>query len=75
MMHISIYPNPTSSYVNVSGDNLNRVEVFDMMGKMVWNKSCSENELSVDVHNWPAGTYMVRVTAQGNTTTRKVVVK
>lgn len=75
MMHISIYPNPTSSYLNVSGDIINRVEVFDMMGKMVWSKSCAENELSVDVHNWPAGTYMVRVTTQGTTTMRKVVVK
>ena len=46
-----------------------------MMGKMVWSKSCAENELTVDVHHWPAGTYMVRVTTQGTTTMRKVVVK
>lgn len=75
MLNISIYPNPTSSYVNVSGGDVNRVEIFDMMGKKVWDDQYAESEISVDVHNWPAGTYMVRVTSQGRIVTRKIVVK
>ena len=72
MLRISLYPNPASDYVKLSGEEINNVEIFDMTGKMVWSVKGAETEYTVDVHAWPAGTYMVRV---NNSVTKKIVVK
>lgn len=72
IMHISLYPNPASDYLKVTGDAINCVEVFDMNGKMVWSAKGMESEYDVDVRNWSVGTYMVRV---NNSVTKKIVVK
>ena len=75
MLHITIYPNPAVTTVNLTGDNINRVEIYDMTGRKVWDGQYDNDEVTVDVHQWPAGTYMVRVTAQGRTLNRKIVVR
>ena len=72
MLRITLYPNPAADYVRLSGDEINSIEVYDMMGKMVWSVKGAETEYTVDVHTWPAGTYMVRV---NNSITKKIVVK
>jgi len=73
--NIKIYPNPTSGIVNVNAESLlvSEVQVFDMFGKMLFRKSVGEKEFSLDLSDYHAGTYMLRVVSGDGVETIKVV--
>ena len=59
---ISVFPNPTSSLVNISMENINnklRVIVFDVAGREMYNHSFTENEFSVDFSYYSEGIYIL----------------
>ncbi|MBQ7735227.1 MAG: T9SS type A sorting domain-containing protein, partial [Bacteroidales bacterium] len=74
-IRISIYPNPASDVLNIASESINRVEVFNMAGQRVWAGDYSENEISIATSNWAPGTYMVKVTANGNAKVEKIIVR
>lgn len=53
--NFTVYPNPTTDFLNVLGDNVESVKVFDMNGRMV----LSENSNKVDVSTLLNGYYTV----------------
>ena len=73
----SFYPNPTSAQVNISGDQMRMVEVFNINGKLIRREDADSPEFTqIDVSTFPSGHYMVRITLDdGNTVTRKIVVR
>ncbi|CAM3587203.1 T9SS type A sorting domain-containing protein [Flavobacterium gelidilacus] len=73
---LSLYPNPvTGNVLNItSAANLDmNVAVFDIVGKQVINTKVINNTLNVSSLN--AGVYIVKVTEDGKTATRKLVVR
>ncbi|MFC4738699.1 T9SS type A sorting domain-containing protein [Flavobacterium ponti] len=73
---LSLYPNPVSGNVlNItSAANLDmNVAIFDVLGKQVINTKVTNN--TVNVSNLNAGVYIVKITEDGKTATRKLVVK
>lgn len=74
-IRISIYPNPATDVLNIASESINRVEVFNMAGQCVWDGQYSENEITIATGNWAPGTYMVKVTANGNAKVEKIIVR
>ncbi len=74
---LKIWPNPAHDVVTVEGEGVCRVELYDMVGRLVAVKSAeSENCCAVSVSQLPAGIYMMKVyTDTGVSQTRKVVVE
>jgi hypothetical protein len=73
---LSIFPNPvTNGTLNINSDaNAERnVALFDVLGKKVLNVTTSNN--SVNVGNLNAGVYIVKITEEGKTATRKLVIR
>lgn len=73
---LTIYPNPVSGNILNITSNSNSVKavaIFDVLGKQVINTTTVNN--TVDVTNLTAGIYMVKITEEGKTATRKLVVK
>ncbi|NNK82013.1 MAG: T9SS type A sorting domain-containing protein, partial [Flavobacteriaceae bacterium] len=72
----NLYPNPTTTgYVNIisnSSDGI-QAQVFDILGKQVINNTVSNNRLNVSVLN--AGIYIVKLTQNEATITKKLVIK
>ena len=74
---IKCFPNPTADFINISISNtqwgLSRIDIFDQQGKNVYSDIvyCDEGEniFTVDLQNFPQGTYIVKV----GETTQKVV--
>ncbi len=73
---LTMYPNP------VSGDTLNftstanaamSVQIFDLLGKEVLKSNVVNN--TVNVAKLTAGVYVVKITEEGKTATRKLVIK
>ena len=73
---LSIFPNPvTNGTLNINSDaNAERnVVLFDVLGKKVLNVTTSNN--SINVGNINAGVYIVKITEEGKTATRKLVIR
>jgi len=74
---LQIFPNPLSgSVLNIvtSSDNSDKtVAVFDMLGKQVLNTKVVNG--TVDAAGLSTGIYVVKITEEGKTATKKLVVK
>ena len=73
---LSVYPNPVSGntlYVTSNNSVEKSVAIFDVLGKQVINTTTANG--AVNVANLNAGVYIVKVTEEGKTATRKLVVK
>ncbi len=73
---LTMYPNPVSgTFLNITSD-LNsemNVAIFNMLGKEIVNANVVNNTVSIGDLN--AGIYLVKITEEGKTATRKLVVK
>ena len=73
---ITLRPNPASRQVTVSAVlPLLHVEVYDLAGRLVETRQPSGTTLQLDLKTYPGGTYLVKVTTQNGTSTKKLVVK
>lgn len=72
---LKIYPNPASQNLYVSSDlnGAKSVSIFDVLGKQVV-KTTVENS-PINISDLKSGVYIVKVTEEGKTATRKLVVK
>ena len=74
MSHTTIYPNPTTGIITVTGENLRQADVFNMLGQQVLSIKSEGNELRINMAELPAGVYFVNVTdSEGRKCVRKVV--
>ncbi|MDR2971066.1 MAG: T9SS type A sorting domain-containing protein [Bacteroidales bacterium] len=83
---LRVYPNPTTGELRVTSDKLQvtSVEVFDMMGRKYEISRFARNDagnstlgvastLRLDISNFPAGIYFLRVETDKGIVTKKVV--
>ena len=69
-----IYPNPTNSIVNISGENIVNVEVVNIMGQVVMSKLCDTDETSIDISNLNSGVYLIKmITKDGKEFAERIV--
>ncbi|MBL0343451.1 MAG: PKD domain-containing protein [Bacteroidetes bacterium] len=81
--HVSIMPNPARDFFEIRFSDIVTqnvtIEVTDVVGKTVMLKNISsvndDQSERVDISSWSKGVYMVKITAAGNSTMRKVVVQ
>lgn len=60
---ISVFPNPTSGFVNILLDgNDNTVNVYNIIGEEIFSRQTSLKNLNIDLSEFPAGVYMLEVT-------------
>ncbi len=80
---ISIYPNPSSSLLNLNMSGLERgqliVEVMNLNGKVIKNQQgVSESatvKMVLDVSNLCSGMYLIKITTSGGSYVRKIIVQ
>ena len=74
--YFEMYPNPTNSgFVTIKSNQMGAVQaqVFDLLGKEVINTGVNDERM--DVSNLNAGVYVVKLTQNKNTTTKKLIVQ
>lgn len=68
------YPNPIKDVLNLSySTEISSVEVYNMLGQKVLTNTLNVAQGQIDMSNLNAGSYIVKVTADGLTKTIKVV--
>ena len=61
-----LYPNPTSGKVSIESEGMTYVAIFNAMGQLMYGADVDTDKLDVDMTQFPAGAYLVRiVTNQG----------
>ena len=77
MNNVSIYPNPATSNIHVSGINGEaQVSIIDMTGRMVKNVNVAEmDNATINVEDVADGIYFVKVQQEGNCKVDKVIIK
>jgi len=82
---VTLFPNPANTVLNIDtkGATIDKVQVFSMYGRAleIGNKDSQAqmrttgNSNSFNTSNLPAGVYFVRITSNGQTITKRFVVK
>lgn len=69
-----VYPNPVKNILNVSFDSvIANVAIYNLLGQEVMSKSVNANEGTIDVSALNSGTYFVKVYADNQVKTLKVI--
>lgn len=72
--YISIYPNPSSDFVNVkSSAKIDSVSIVDVSGKTVSSKKMINNQ--IDVRNLPTGSYIINIATETAVQSKKFIKK
>ena len=75
LAQVAIYPNPAANTVYVAGLEKARVEIFDLGGRRVYEKTGADGVLEVSLASFAKGAYVVRIAQNGAVASRKLVVK
>jgi len=73
---LRMYPNPVSNgtlFIETSANTEKTVAIFDVLGKQVLNTTTSNN--AINVASLHTGVYIVNITEEGKTASRKLVIK
>jgi len=63
---INLYPNPSSDFLNISVSDLEKIEIFDMLGKQILPKyETIENGTQIDIQHLAKGNYILQI-SKGN---------
>lgn len=69
--NFTIYPNPSSSNIFITGVNISNIQVLDLMGKVVLTQNTPSNELNIE--SLPAGMYMINALSDKGLVVQKIV--
>lgn len=72
---LKVYPNPVTNgklFITTDANVEKTVAIYDVLGKQVVNTTATE---FVNVSNLKGGVYIVKITEEGKTATRKLVIK
>ncbi|MBL7887565.1 MAG: T9SS type A sorting domain-containing protein [Flavobacterium sp.] len=71
---ISIYPNPTSSIININGNfNIKTIELYDVQGRLLQTQLLDEIQTSIDISEKSNGIYFLKITSDKGSKVEKIV--
>ena len=75
---VQLYPNPTSSFVNIIvkedvGVVNGEVSIMDLNGRILQQRSFDTQEIQLNLDGYTSGIYLVKINAGGKTHTSKVL--
>jgi len=70
---VSVYPNPTSSILNIEAEDLVSVTILDMSGRIVYfaDENCSA--ASIDLEGFAKSEYMIKVETKKGTSVKRII--
>ena len=69
---IAVYPNPTTGNLNISALGINHITVLNTLGQVVYDSHADGNTTTLDMSQYQAGIYMVRVRTENGESVKLV---
>jgi len=72
---VVVYPNPTTDYIVIAGiDSEAKAEVFSITGQKI-REAKFTNEITLSLSDVTAGVYLVKISNENSSVTRKIIVR
>lgn len=73
---IMVYPNPASSEINISGEGISEVRVYNALGQLVYSKTDVNENLTIDATAFEEGLYLVNIkNINGEESSQRIIIK
>ena len=72
--NVALFPNPTTGNVTIQAQGMNRITVVSILGQMVYDTELNADEFTLNMGQFNAGLYMVRVYTENGMTVKRVTV-
>lgn len=74
---IQIFPNPFDEQLTIlSSEFIQQIKVYDMLGKQVYDKSnVNNNQTALSLNHLSNGVYIIKIVAENNIKTQKIIKK
>ena len=74
MSLLTVYPNPASEKLMVESQFVvNQYDIYNVNGAMILSKTVNGKSFEINVSELPAGTYLIKMTADGMVQTKRFV--
>ena len=71
---VSIYPNPTSGYIQISNAKDLNLNIYEINGKQIYHSKLSSNHEKIDLSHLANGMYLVKIYFKDKVDTRKLII-
>ena len=72
--NVALYPNPTKGNVTIEAAGMSRITVVSVLGQVVYDTEISEDVYTLNMSQFTAGMYMVRIYSESGVTVKRVTV-
>ena len=72
--NVALYPNPTKGNVTIEAEGMSRITVVSVLGQVVFDTELDADTYTLNMSQFNAGMYMVRVYTEGGVTVKRVTV-
>lgn len=69
---VSVYPNPTTSNVNIVAQDIKHITVLNALGQIIYDGNADGGMTTLDMSQYQAGIYMVRITTENGECVRRI---
>lgn len=69
---LKLYPNPAQQSLSLEAEGMTHMEVYDVLGQLVYQQDAESNNLTLNVSDWTEGLYFVKVQTQSGWFIRRV---
>ena len=71
---VALYPNPTNGNITIQAQNMNRITVVSVLGQVVYDAEVEGDSQIINMAQFNAGVYMVRIATENGVSTQRVTV-
>ena len=72
-IEIELYPNPAADYVNITSDNIKKVEIYNISGQKIFEQKYNHTPIIIPTDNFTTGTYLVKIFTKKGIAFKKVI--
>ena len=71
---VALYPNPTKGNVTIEANGMSRITVVSVLGQVVYDTEVNADNVTLNMNQFNAGMYMVRVYTESGVVVKRVTV-
>lgn len=73
---LQVYPNPAKETLNIAASKqIYQIQVYNMVGQKVHEEKVNDSQTQLNVNHYQPGMYLIHITSEKGTTTKKFQVK
>ena len=72
--NVALFPNPTNGNVTIQANGMSRITVVSVLGQVVYDTEVNADNFTLNMAQFNAGLYMVRVYTESGVTVKRVTV-